>query len=197
MSSANYDPDRRHRRSIRLPEFDYASDGAYFVTICTQKRACLFGEIVNGEMGLNEAGRVVQDCWLAIPTHFSHVSLGPFVVMPNHLHGIIVINKHLIKQGVGAQHAAPLLASAQSDSRPHVVPGSLGAIVRSFKAAATRCINTLCGTPGEPVWQRNYYEHVVRDDADLDRIWRYIEANPARWDEDRENPAKVREHSRL
>ncbi len=121
-----YDPDRHHRRSIRLPEFDYASDGAYFVTICTQERACLFGEIVNGEMGLNEAGRMVQDCWLAIPIHFSHVSLGPFVVMPNHLHGIIVITRDPANGGVGAQHAAPLPDKSRPTPVARVAPRFVG-----------------------------------------------------------------------
>ena len=170
-----FDPDRHHRRSIRLPAFDYASPGAYFVTVCTYGRRRLFGEVAAGEMRLNPFGLVAEECWRAIPDHFGHVALDAFVVMPNHIHGIIVL--------VEARHAAP---RQEFFGKP--VAGSISTIVRSFKSAATRCINEMQGAPGAAIWQRNYYEHIIRDETDWSRIREYIQMNPARWQEDRENP---------
>jgi putative transposase len=188
-----YDRKKHHRRSIRLPDHDYTSPGAYFVTIRTHQGKLLFGEVVDGEMRLTEWGQLVSDCWLQIPEHFAHVKLDTWVVMPNHLHGILVI----INPVVGAQHAAPLppapLPPAPLPSRrTNIQSGSLGAIVRSFKSAVTRRINRMWGTPGTPVWQRNYYEHIIRNDAALERIREYIQHNPARWSEDRLHPAAPR-----
>jgi putative transposase len=173
------------RRSIRLKGHDYSQPGAYFVTVCTQDRACLFGEVADGEMRLNPAGQLVERGWCAIPDHFPLARLDAFVVMPNHAHGIIVLST------VRATHA----------SRPHhpAPPGrprgpqrhSIGAIVGSFKSAVTKNINASRGTPGAPVWQRNYYEHVVRDEGSLNRIRQYILDNPAQWAMDRDNPLVV------
>lgn len=182
-----YDPDRQHRRSIRLPGYDYTQAGAYFVTVCTYDRTCLFGEIANGEVCLSDAGRVVQMVWEDIPTHFPHVELDAFIVMPNHVHGVILIASDTVgpTHSQGATHASPLLRP----SGPQ--PRSLGAIVGAFKSAATKRINALRGTPGAPVWQRNYYEHIIRDDYALQRTRQYIVENPARWAEDAENPALI------
>ena len=168
-----YDPNKHHRRSIRLKGFDYTRENAYFVTICTQNQACLFGEIVNGQIRLNDAGRVAQMMWKAIPAHFPHVEIDAWIVMPNHVHGIIII--------VGATHASPQSGPPK---------GSLGAIVGSYKSAVSRQINQLHRTPGATVWQRNYYEHIIRDAAALDRIRKYISDNPAHWAEDMENPSR-------
>ena len=168
-----HDPNKHHRRSIRLKGFDYAQENAYFVTICTQNGACLFGEIVNEQMRLNDAGRVAQMVWKAIPDHFPQVETDASVVMPNHVHGIIII--------VGATHASP---SRQSGPPK----GSLGAIVGSYKSAVSRQINQLHRTPGATVWQRNYYEHIIRNDTALNRLRQYITDNPARWADDQENP---------
>ncbi|GIW45213.1 MAG: hypothetical protein KatS3mg077_2495 [Candidatus Binatia bacterium] len=99
-----YDPERRHRRSIRLKGYDYTQPGAYFVTLCTLNRQCLFGEVVDGQMRLNEAGHVAQRCWADIPNHFPHVQLDAFIVMPNHVHGVLVIAHHV----VGAKNFSPL-----------------------------------------------------------------------------------------
>jgi len=174
-----------HRRSIRLKGYDYTQPGAYFVTICTHSREILFGQVMDGEMVLNEYGQIVQACWREIPAHFPHVALEAFVVMPNHIHGIILIVDDIAEMTtpVGATHASPLQNTPRGPVR-----GSLGAIVGGFKSAATRRINTLRNTPSAPVWQRNYYEHIVRNDRALNAIRRYIAANPVRWDVDRYNP---------
>ncbi len=192
-----YNPEKHHRRSIRLKGYDYTQPGAYFITVCTYMRECLFGEVVDGQMRLNAWGQIVEQCWREIPIHFPHVALDAFVVMPNHIHGIIVIGD------VGATHASPLHQTSASPLQPtspsplppsHPVhptgpsQGSVGAIVGSFKSVTTRRINALRGTPGAPVWQRNYYEHIIRNEPSLQRIREYIAMNPLRWHLDRENP---------
>ena len=170
----------QRRRSIRLPRFDYTQQGAYFVTVCTRNRSCLFGEIVNGEMRLNDIGRVAHRMWEEIPTHFPQVGIDAWVVMPNHIHGVIVI----AGPPVGATHASPLQRPAGPPKR------SIGAIVGSYKSAVSKRINAMRGTPGASVWQRNYYEHIIRNESALNRIRQYIADNPARWSEDPENPAR-------
>jgi REP element-mobilizing transposase RayT len=170
-----------HRRSIRLPGYDYASAGFYFVTVCVRGGKCLLGKVVDGEMRLNEWGQAAWDCGQGIHEHFPHVALDAFVVMPNHVHAIVALAE---REGqVGAQHAAPL-----QKSKINVATGSLGAVVRSFKAAVTKQINELRGIPGTPFWQRNYWEHIIRDEASLNRIREYIEDNPARWADDQLHP---------
>lgn len=169
-----------HRRSLRLKNYDYAQAGAYFVTLCTQNRACLFGEIVDGQMRLHPAGREAGQCWLQIPQHFPNVELDEFVVMPNHVHGIVVLGDG----GRGTVCRAP--TTVERFGRP--VSGSLPTVVRSFKSAVTKRINALHGSPGVSVWQRNYYEHVIRDEASLQDIREYIVNNPLQWTLDRENP---------
>jgi REP element-mobilizing transposase RayT len=180
-----------------LKDYDYAQGGAYCVTVCAVERAGLFGEVSDGSvMRLNGWGEIVAACWEAIPAHFPNVELDAFVVMPNHLHGIVVINEDW-KTGttlVGAQHAAPLqpTPSVSSKTFAKVAPGSLGAVVRSFKSAVSREINLLRGTPGAAVWQRNYYEQIVRDEKMLNALRQYIEANPANWANDEENPQRTK-----
>ncbi|MBM3596570.1 MAG: transposase [Alphaproteobacteria bacterium] len=169
------------RRSLRLDGYDYKQAGAYFVTICTHGREFLLGAAAGGDIVLTDSGRIVQACWDDIPQHFPHADVDAVVVMPNHVHGILVIGD------VGARHGVPLRSSVrQGFAKP--ISGTLATIVRSFKSAATKRINELRRTPGAPVWQRNYYEHVIRNDAALVRIRDYIAANPAKWPEDRENP---------
>lgn len=178
-----YDPDKHHRRSIRLADYDYGQPGAYFVTICVYKWVCLFGEVVDGRMRLNELGRVAAEEWRRTEQVRDHVMLDAFVVMPNHIHGIVVITRRS-RRGRGELQFAPTNESSKFQSPSQ----TLGAIVRGFKGAATRRINRLRDTPGEPVWQRNYYEHIVRGRRDLERIRRYIAENPARWHRDRNHP---------
>ena len=140
---------------------------------------------------------VVEETWREIPFHFEHARTDEFVVMPNHIHGIIWILEGdgqsarqmlLRRRGVGAQHAAPL---PEHGVRPLVLPGSLGAIIRSFKAAVARRINLAKGTPGQGVWQRGYYERVVRSEDELRSIREYIQLNPVKWQFDRENTRRV------
>lgn len=169
------------RRSIRLKDYDYTQNGAYFVTICTFQRYEWFGEIRDDSMNLNRVGRIAQDCWLQISDHFPHVELDEFVVMPNHLHGILVI-----MHDAGARHVVPL----QSAAFAQPIAGSLPTIIRSFKAAVTKQINR-SHLPSERIWQRNYYEHIIRSETSLNAIRQYIQANPAQWESDEENPRRT------
>ena len=170
-----YNPDVHHRRSIRLKEYDYTQNGAYFVTIVTYQREPLFGEIVDGVMQLNEWGEIARREWFKTAELRPFVELyeDEFVVMPNHAHGILWMN-----DDVGAERR-----SAPTDM-PHVTAGSLGAIVRAYKSAVTYAINAARQTRGMVVWQRNYYEHIIRNDADLNRIRNYIVNNPLKWADD-------------
>jgi REP element-mobilizing transposase RayT len=190
---AKFDPHRHHRKSIRIKEYDYTQAGAYFVTIVTYQRDCLFGEIKNGEIQLNDFGKIADECWRAIPEHFPFVELGTHVVMPNHVHGVIVIrDDDSISDGVAAQHvgATHWVAPTTIITRPAGPKrGSLGAIIGAYKMAVTRRIQREHNATG--IWQRNYYEHIIRDEKDLQRITDYIEANPLRWDEDDENPTRI------
>jgi REP element-mobilizing transposase RayT len=169
----------RNRHSVRLPDYDYSQPGAYFVTICTKDRRNLFGGVVNEEMCLSRFGGVVKACWEDLPRHFAEVDVNEFVVMPNYIHGIVVL-----VDGMGTACRAH---TTERYARP--VTGSLPTIIRSFKSAATKRINEIRRTPGQPVWQRNYYEHVVRTEEEMNRIREYIAGNPATWHDDVENPA--------
>ena len=179
-------------RSLRLREYDYGTSGTYFVTICTSDRISLFGEVDHGNMTLNEFGEIVSACWSDLPHHFPNLQLDCFTVMPNHIHGLIEITDEFSENPVGAQHAAPVPSASAHSSPRNVQPGSLGAIVRSFKAASSRRMNLSSSTPGATIWQRNYYEHVIRGESELQRVREYIVNNPARWAEDEENPNAVR-----
>jgi len=163
----NYDPNRHHRRSIRLPDYDYAQVGAYYITLCTHDRGWLFGRVVNRAMALSEAGAIAERELLQTPDVRPNTQIDAYVVMPNHVHVIFII---AYRDSEAPQPSATFRSPA----------GSIGAIVRGYKGAVTSQINKLRGRE-EPVWQRNYYEHVVRNDADLNRIRRYIADNPARW----------------
>lgn len=177
-----YDPQKHHRRSIRLQGYDYARQGGYFVTICTRDRRRLFGHVANGRVELNTFGRLVEAEWRRTADLRPAVELDAYVVMPNHLHGILFITGH----GGGTACRAP---TAAQFGRP--VPRSLSTVLRSFKSAATRRMNAARQTPGRPLWQRNYYEHVIRDEEDLERIRAYILANPEYWALDPENPERL------
>lgn len=199
-----YDQESHHRRSIRLQGYDYTQSGAYFITAVTQDRACLFGQVIDGEMRLNDAGVIARQCWLDIPNHFSNAQLDEFAIMPNHVHGVIVLLESLdMTYNVGARHAVPLPNDAMplpNDAVPlprdlskgekfgNPISGSIPTIVRSYKSAVTKRINERHGTPGAPVWQRGYYEHIIRNHESLNRIREYILNNPLQWALDRENP---------
>ena len=176
-----YDIVKRHRRSIRLKGFDYRQPGGYFITAVIKDRVCLFGEIVNGQIRLNDTGRIIQAVWNDLPSHYPDVELNAFVVMPNHVHGVIVL---VDDGGVGRGAVGAGLKPAPTR---HGVPE----IVRAFKTFSARRVNEARKTPGVPIWQRNYYEHVIRSDEVLTRIREYIANNPTQWDLDRENPLRL------
>ena len=187
------DSECRHRRSIRLRGYDYTQAGAYFVTICTQDRACLFGEIIDGQMRLNAAGHIVHDEWLRTEALRPNVELDAFVVMPNHFHGIIVLDPDCgdTLDGRGTLLRAPLQRAPTVEQFGKPTSNSIPTIVRLFKSASTKRINELRATPGARVWQRNYYEHIIRSEESLNRIREYITNNPMQWEWDRENALAI------
>ena len=200
-----YDPEIHHRRSIRLKGYDYSQAGAYFITICTHNRECLFGEIIEGQMHLNEIGKIVESEWLKTAEIRDEVELDAFTVMPNHVHGIIVITGNSSpSEPVGAHGRAPNVdmmaddlgvAAVRADGRPPLrrQPKSIGSIMAGFKSTVTKQINEIRQTPGAPVWQRNYYEHIIRNEKALQRIQRYIIENPQQWVYDQENRNEISE----
>ena len=170
---------KHHRRSVRLNHYDYSQPGAYFITICTHNRRCMLGNI-NSEMAeLFSTGNVAKKFWLEIPTHFQNVELDQFVIMPNHIHGVIKIYDH---KPVGVQYIEPL----QENKYQHIIPKSIGSIIRSYKSAVTRWCSK--NNHQNFQWQRNYYEHIIRNENELNRIREYIQNNPLKWELDRENP---------
>ena len=179
------DSDAHHRRSIRLRGYDYTSPGAYFVTITTWERGCLFGAVVPTGMVLNDLGDIVASEWRRTAEIRPEIRLDEFVVMPNLMHALIVI------RDVGAHGRAPLRTGNQPVV-PTRQPRSVGSLIAGFKSAATRRVNEARNTPGVPVWQRNYYERIIRDDEELDRVRQYILDNPAKWNEDPENSATAK-----
>ncbi|MBD2057663.1 transposase [Oculatella sp. FACHB-28] len=172
-----YDPDNHHRRSIRLKGYDYTSAGMYFITICTYQRECLFGEIVDGEMQLNELGQVVAGVYLWLATQYSYVHLNAWIVMPNHLHGILVLTDDP-RRGV----------SRNAPTEDATTRKSLGRLVGAFKTVSTKRINLIRDTSGSVVWQRNYYEHIIRNEKSLHDIRRYVHHNPISWQQDQLRP---------
>jgi putative transposase len=223
------DTERHHRRRLRLKGYDYAQDGAYYVTICAQHRLCLFGDIVDGTIRLNAAGSAVQVAWNELPRRFAHLRLDAFVVMPNHVHGIAAFvgaglalpgekgaasstptqgdvvdgvtggTRTMGNAGNGAAGSAPTLghtgkgaasSTPTRDDGDDGVAGSartLGDVIRAFKSLSAIHVNRLLMRYG-PLWQRNYYEHIIRDEGELNRIRDYITHNPLQWELDRENP---------
>jgi putative transposase len=192
-----FDPQKHHRRSIHLKGFDYSSAGAYYVTIVAWRRECLFGEVVNGEMVLNKIGKIIEWEWLELPKRLSYVTLGAHMVMPNHFHGILFIREYVgaTRQGQPKSKLEEPLQTNTNDGidgsplRPQgPKPASLGAIISQFKSRATNHIWKFSEFKRTPIWQRNYYEHIIRNETDLQNKTDYINANPLLWDEDDENP---------
>jgi putative transposase len=186
-----FDAKVHHRRSIRLKGYDYAQAGAYFVTIVTWHRECLFGEIQNGEIKLNQRGEIVQREWLNLPERLSYVELGTSVVMPNHFHGILFIHERVGATRLDKMRNQPE-NSAGSPLPNGPKPASLGAIIAQFKSNATKRIWKIPELKNIHIWQRNYYEHVIRDKKDLKNKADYIEANPMLWHQDDENPTHLK-----
>jgi putative transposase len=183
-----YDPHRHDRRSIRLKGCAYSQPGPYFVTICTQDRECLFGDIVDGEMRLNNAGNVVGDVARKISGSFPHASFDEFVVMPNHFHGIITIvpgigpaSKPGAAEGEGA--ATKKGAVREKEGAASSAP-TVGDMMRAFKSISAIRVNRVMGREDRPLWQRNYYERIIRDDDEMQKIRRYIFENPMKWADD-------------
>ena len=172
-----FNPDIHHRKSIRLPEYDYSGSGYYFITICTCQKLPLFGDVVEGTMNLNEMGQIVESELQAISSKQNHIFIDCFVIMPNHLHGILILS-----EAVGARFIAPNLSKSQY-SRKGAMNGAptIGKIIHDFKARCTHAINHHRNSKGTPVWQRNYYERIIRNEVELRNIREYIQNNPAQW----------------
>jgi REP element-mobilizing transposase RayT len=247
-----YNSNIHHRRSIRLKRYDYTQRGAYFVTICTHQRNCLFGEIVDGEIKLNTNGEIARGSWLSIPRDFKNVELDEFVIMPNHLHGIIIIESSEVagealanqdfsqsfsevvgealanqdfsqsfsevagealanqdfsqlfsevvgealanqdfskQQNLSSQCFAPTVHTGETVKINGTKPQSLAAITQNYKSVSTRQINRMNKAKGNVIWQRNYYEHIIRNEEALNNILEYVVNNPINWVKDQENPA--------
>ncbi|MBI5635138.1 MAG: hypothetical protein HZA15_16845 [Nitrospirae bacterium] len=184
-----YYPEIHHRQSIRLKEYDYCRSGAYFVTVCAWKKESILGEIENSEMLLNEYGRIVQEQRNTLPGHFENVTIDEFVVMPNHMHGIITLNSCRGEVSSPPEpNSKTITISIQGVDTPPVRKPALGQVVAYLKYQSAKKINIIRDTPGMPLWQRNYYEHIIRDERELHTIREYIRYNPLKWEEDDENP---------
>jgi putative transposase len=179
----------RRRKRIRLIGYDYSLPGAYFVTICTKDRAAIFGDFVEGEMRMNDFGVIVQTCWNELPSHYPQVQLNAFVVMPNHIHGIIIINDDAVRSN---HRLSPMNITENEPSvgarspRPYGKI-TLGNIIAFFKYQSTKRCNVIRNSPGIKLWQRNYYDHIIRSERSMNRIREYIKANPDRWQWDGKN----------
>ncbi len=198
-----YNPKIHHRRSIRLKGYDYSRQGLYFITICCDKRRYLFGEIANGQMVLNEAGKFANECWKEIPDHFPNAVLHEYIIMPNHVHGIIeLVTDETDGRGdnpvdtvgpdgpggwTGPAGAENFLPQRKNEPKKHqfqkMIPRSIGSIVKGFKIGVTKWFRE--NTDIETVWQRNYHEHIIRNEISYHNISRYIINNPANWKEDK------------
>jgi len=197
--------DQHNRQSIRLKDYDYTAAGGYFVTICVHGHENTLGEVVDGEMVLSACGRIVAEAWVDVAAHFANAHVDASVVMPNHTHAIIMIEDPDADDCRGAVPApvvacgtgqvAPVNAEAQGEEvragepRPYDGRPTLGQIVGYYKYQTTKHINAHLGTPGAPFWQRNYHEHIIRNEGELTKVREYIDNNPLKWEFDRENPA--------
>ena len=180
-----YDPNKHHRRSVRIKGYDYTQPGVYYITICTEARQCIFGEVIDGQMQLNLLGHLARTCWLEIPNHFPRFQLDTFVIMPDHVHGLLAI---VDNTPVKTQQRR--LPTPEKLGQP--VRGSIPTAIRSYKSAVTRFIHKFCETTEVPVWQDGFYESIIRDEESLNCKRQYITNNPQRWGE---NPEKL-EHQK-
>ena len=178
--SKNYNPKIHHRQSIRLKNYDYASDGYYFVTICTKNKSECFGEIIDGKMVLNEIGKIANQCWLEIPKYFPDAILDEHIIMPNHIHGVIAIEKQ--NPIVGNENFRSLRGWYGAKSR------SLSSIIRGFKIGVTKWRHQ---NNYDFEWQKSFYDRIIRNEKSLDKIREYIRNNPPQWELDRNNPENL------
>ncbi len=185
MGNVIVQPSQRRRKTLRLPGYDYSQEGGYFVTIVTHGRYLLFGDT-----SLKECA---SKTWEELPMRFLQVALDTFVVMPNHFHGIVIIKGGTAEDGISVRaiHELPLLQPhkvsplpTRAERRRMLLPKIIG----YFKMNSAKRINHLRNTSGTPVWQRNYYEHIIRSEGELARIREYIQNNPMHWELDKENP---------
>ena len=207
-----YNPAIHHRRSIRLKGYDYSKAVLYFITICCYNRECLFGDVVNGEMVLNDAGKFADECWNIIPDHFPNAILHEYIIMPNHIHGIIELLNN-IGYSVGVQNFEPVRSPNEIDSSDGVqnvepvrnefqkiIPKSIGSIVRGFKIGVTKwfrensivienhgLVQNIVSYRFRSIWQRNYWEHIIRSEESYQTIAEYIVNNPSKWNDDKFN----------
>ena len=193
-------PEIYDRQSIRLEGYDYSQAGAYFVTICVRDKRCLLGDVADGKSVPNDLGAVVSESWNWLAERYDYVRMDEWVVMPNHLHGIVLITNEdrrggsRTAQGSDGPHheeGGSRTAPTETDSGRSLGPAKrkpLGRLVGAFKTVSTKCINEIRGSAGAAFWQRNFHEHIVRDQTELNLIREYIAGNPAAWETDRENP---------
>lgn len=189
----NNDNNLPARKFIRLKGYDYRWPGAYFITICTAGKKHYFGSIKDGRVSLSQVGLIVEKCWLTLPKSFHNVRLDTYVIMPNHIHGIIILvddEEHCRGEAFANQlSAVHSIIAANASPDPHfaigTLSGSISAIIQSFKANTSRRINAVNGTRGGTLWQRNYYEHIIRSEQSLDEIREYTLGNPWNWSSDR------------
>jgi putative transposase len=187
----DHDREKPQRKNVRLKGYDYSWSGAYFVTICVVNRKCLLGEVVKERVVKSAAGEIAHQCWLELPRHYSRLTLDALVVMPNHVHGILLIAGS-VWQDVEGKGLTPRsgLEYVEDQGKPrHGLPE----IIRAFKSFSSREINRSRGASGLAFWQRNYFEHVIRNVEEANRIRAYIESNPVNWMKDMENPARTGE----
>jgi REP element-mobilizing transposase RayT len=191
-----YNPNIHQRKSIRLKGYDYSQAGLYFITICCQDRICRFGKIENDIMILNDAGKIADECWLEIPQHFPNAMLHEHIVMPNHVHGIVeltnasnveVQNFEPLQENnpitVGAENFLPL--QQRHNEFQKMIPRSIGSIVKGFKIGVTVRAKDFLPQPHQKIWQRNYHEHIIRNEQSYQTISEYIMNNPAKWNDDK------------
>ncbi|MDB9537993.1 transposase [Dolichospermum planctonicum CS-1226] len=194
-----YNPDIHKRQSIRLKGYDYSQSGLYFITICCYQRECLFGNIINSQIILNNFGQFIKEEWLKSAEIRKEIEFDDFVIMPNHFHGIVIINQEINSDfmkndvdfqdnNVGANCRSPLGQIQLSRPKISMKPKSISSLIAGFKSATTKKINIIRNTPQNPVWQRNYYDHIIRNDESLARIREYVQNNPLSWENDQLHP---------
>jgi REP element-mobilizing transposase RayT len=183
-----YDPDRHHRRSIRLRGFDYSQNGVYFVTPCVHNREAILGTVHDGAVELSVVGAAIERAWLEIPNRFPFVVLDEYVIMPNHVHALLAFTD--IEPDVNRSCSAVAAGSVPPDSSWRTGPAkvTLGRVLRAYKSLSAIQANRLLGRTSQPFWQRDYYDRIVRDDEELQAIRAYIRRNPSLWGDDPANP---------